>query len=182
MLNDLIAIYFPVAVLAAVALSFIYEEKTRILPVPTLPVVTHKILALAKQLVPESSAPTIVELGCGWGGMMAHLRRLFPSSLITGYEFSPLPFLVSWLRGFWLGKSTIVLRRDFFKESLGGYQLIICYLSPWHMKKLHSKFLAECKPGTIIISNAFPLPDLVPVASEEVFVLGTKIGIFAYRL
>lgn len=181
MLNDLIAIYFPVAVLAAVALSFIYEEKTRVLPVPTLPVVMQKILALAKQLVPESSAPTIVELGCGWGGMMAHLRRLFPSSLITGYEVSPLPFLVSWVRGCLLGHAT-VLRRDFFKEPLSGYQLIVCYLSPWHMKKLRPKLLAECKPGTIMISNAFPLPDLVPVASEEVFVLGTKIGIFAYRL
>jgi hypothetical protein len=132
--------------LAVVGSLYIYGEKAGIMPIPTLPKVRGAMLSLV-----PSSAKSIAELGSGWGGLAAALQR--KGIRVTAFEISPLPRFMSRLRG------VKAINADFMKADLSGFDTIICYLSPKHMTILKPKFEAELKPGTTIISNAFPIPD-----------------------
>ncbi len=140
------------AVMAVVALIFIYSEITGSPPVPTAPATKAVMLSM----VPADLEGSIHELGSGWGTMAFALARRHPRCPVTAFELSPVPWLFSRLR-LALGRyPNLTLRRqDFHRVHLGGTALVVCYLQPRGMRKLKPKLEAELDPGTLVLSNTF---------------------------
>ena len=114
------------------------------------------------KLLPRGKPVHFVDLGSGLGGTLHYLAKAAPDSRFTGLETAP-PFALSWLRGKLGGGGNLDFRfRDIFKEDLGQYDLVYCFLSPVPMARLYDKARAEMKPGSLFISNSFAVPDQKP--------------------
>ncbi len=154
------------AVLALNLLLLVYTWITGISPVPTTPRVADAMLAL----VPALERGTIYELGSGWGSLAFALARRFPDRPVIGYELSPLPWLVSRARQTLSPQANLVLHRaDFWNVSLADASLVCCYLYPDAMTRLRTKFEAELRPGTWVLSNSFTVPDWQPAAARRAY-------------
>ena len=115
------------------------------------------------KLLPRGKAVHFVDLGSGLGGTLRYLAKAALESRFTGLETAPLPFALSWLLGKLSGAKNLDFRfRDIFKEDLGQYDVVYCFLSPVPMARLYDKARAEMKPGSVFISNSFAVPDQKP--------------------
>ena len=106
------------------------------------------------------------------------LARDFPNSTVSGYEISYFPYIFSKIRAKFSSNQIKILNSSFFDADLSGFDAVICYLSPWHMNELKAQ-LAGLKPESLIISNAFAIPDWQEVETLHTHV-GMKIPIYIY--
>ncbi len=154
-------------VLVVIAVVFVYTMKTGISPVPTSPRVKAAIL----DCIPDGIDGTVYELGSGWGTLAVPLARRFPALSVVGYEISPLPWAFSWIWRAVAAVPNLALRRaDFRGASLADAGLVVCYLFPGAMETLKTKFEAELRPETVIVSNFFAIrgwePETVHTAAD----------------
>lgn len=137
-----------------------WSLKNGISPMPTSEKVKRQVMAS----IPPETQGVIIDLGSGWGNMVFQLAKKFPHCQIIGYESSPIPYYFSRLWALFLKYPNLkIYRKNFFKLDLSAAALIYCYLYPAAMKKLQEKFANELKPGTIVFSNTFAVPDWKPV-------------------
>ncbi len=160
--------------------SMFYERRARISPAPTLPWVRKAIIQELKTRLDTAKPYKFAELGCGWGGINLVLAKNFSESSVIGYEISLFPWIFSKIRAILSFKDIKIVRKSFFEDDLSGFDAVICYLSPWHMEKLKPQ-LAKLKSGSLIISNAFAIPDWEPlkIMHTDVFM---KIPIYVYQI
>jgi hypothetical protein len=124
------------------------------------------VAALA-ELLAERGDSRFLDLGAGLGSTTVPLAGDFPDSHFTGYENAPLTWLVG--RFFSLGQPNIRWRwDDLWQAKLGDYDVVYAFLSPAPMAKLWAKVEAEMAPGSLFISNSFPVPGVVPTQVIEV--------------
>ncbi|MFA5961293.1 MAG: 50S ribosomal protein L11 methyltransferase [Parcubacteria group bacterium] len=102
------------------------------------------------------------DLGAGNGRAMILAAKKFNLD-VYGFELSPLLVLIAKLNLLLCGvkKSTIYLK-NLYNEDLSNADIIFCFLTPKAMERLRPKFEKELRPGTRIISYAFPLKDWQP--------------------
>ncbi|MEW5786855.1 MAG: methyltransferase type 12 [Pseudomonadota bacterium] len=98
---------------------------------------------------------SLCDLGCGLGGPLARISRLRPDVTLAGVEAAPLNWLVARLR--LTGRAQIRLG-SLWDTDLSGHDVVYAYLSPAPMKRLWDKARAEMKPGSLFVSNSFPVP------------------------
>ena len=110
--------------------------------------------------VPMKAGQTLVDLGCGDGRVLREARKRYGIQTI-GYEINPLAYLKARLFSFGLNKIKI-RRENFWEADLTGADVVFCYLYPDVMKKLAAKFKSGLKPGAIVVSSNFPLPEHIP--------------------
>jgi 16S rRNA A1518/A1519 N6-dimethyltransferase RsmA/KsgA/DIM1 with predicted DNA glycosylase/AP lyase activity len=116
---------------------------------------TKKILESAE----IKASSKIYELGSGKATFLREAENKFPDAEFIGIEYSFLPYLLSRMQ-LSLAKSKIKIKKEnIFKADLHDADVIYCYLNIKTMAELEKKFMAECKPGTQIISNVFQLPN-----------------------
>ena len=154
--------------LIGVVTTIVYALLLGIGPTPT----SRRVADLIDQLLPEVDGP-VVELGSGWGGMARRLQKRYPKTL--AYERSPLPWLVSRLRG------VRVKRREFFGQSLEGASLVFAYLYPKAMERLKEKLENELAKGAWVISHTFAVPGWQPVHVEMADDL-YRTPVYIYRI
>lgn len=112
-------------------------------------------------LMPGTPA-TVIDLGCGDGGLMRRLAQARPDCRFVGYEHAPLPW--AWARLSCRRLPNVEVRYgDFWSHPLGDYGLVYAFLSPDPMPRLWEKARTEMKPGALLISNSFAVPDAEPV-------------------
>lgn len=100
----------------------------------------------------------VADLGCGHGGLLRRLARQRPDCEFVGIEHAPLPWLWAWLSA--LGLSNCRIRYgNFWQQPLAAFDLVYVFLSPAPMAQLWNKAGTEMKPGSLLISNSFPVPD-----------------------
>lgn len=170
-------------IIIMVLTSELYSRKTMIPPVPTLPKTKRQIIRLLKKHLNQSKPYKFAELGSGWGGLCFSIMKNFPKASLTGFELSPFPYWISIMR-FWTRGAPPRLRfsrTDFYKENLGEFDVIICYLSPHHMNLLKGQLQKQLSKNCLIISNAFPIPGWKDVEKINVSNLGYKTNIYLYR-
>lgn len=155
--------------LLLVVISFLISEFYGILFRGYAPLVSTKTAVLEKIIREISLVPgaKVFELGAGNAGFLRAVEKKFPTSILTGIEYSFWPWLTTKLQLGWRKSKIKMVRSDLFKMNLKETDLIYCYLNPKMMRDLESKFKDECRPGTQIISQAFPLHNLVPVKTAE---------------
>ncbi|MBS1158366.1 MAG: hypothetical protein H6R15_785 [Proteobacteria bacterium] len=127
----------------------------------------RQTVAALADLLAERGPCRFLDLGAGLGSTTVPLADQLPESHFTGYENAPLTWLLG--RLFCLGRPNIRWRwDDLWQARLGDYDVVYAFLSPAPMGKLWEKIRAEMAPGSLFISNSFPLPGVVPNQIIEV--------------
>lgn len=124
------------------------------------------VQALA-DLLAERGTSRFLDLGAGLGSTTIPLADALPESRFTGYENAPLTWLAGRLLS--IGRPNIDWRwEDMWQARLGDYDVVYAFLSPAPMARLWEKVQAEMKPGSVFISNSFPVPGATPDRVIEV--------------
>lgn len=121
----------------------------------------------------------VYDLGCGDARLLIKAEKRFKTKGV-GYENAPLAYVAAFLNK-WIHRSKVEIRcKNFFKDSFNPAELIFLYLSPNVQKKLAPKLKKECKPGTIIISNTFHIPDFEPI--KKIPKTKTNNTVYIYKI
>ena len=89
------------------------------------------------------------------------MPALRPGARLEGVEIAPLPALVAWLRLRGIPQCR-VRRADLWRLDLSQYDVVYAFLSPAPMAALWDKVRREMRPGTLFVSNSFPVPGVDP--------------------
>lgn len=143
---------------ALLALTSLGAVRTR---VPLFLSSTQATTALARQLPPDA---TFMDLGCGLGGPLSGLARLRPDVRLHGVEAAPLNWLIARVR---LGRRASIRLGSLWEADLSKCDVVYAYLSPAPMARLWEKARAEMRPGSLLISNSFPVPGVLPSEAIE---------------
>lgn len=149
--------WVSLAVLAVLVLLYGGGVATRV-PLYLSNRAAHRALA---DLLAGRDAPTACDLGAGFGGPMRHLAKAYPSGRFTSVEASPVTCLVAWALA--LPRGNVRVRwGDLWRTDIAGMDLVYAFLSPEPMPRLWERFLAEARPGSLLVSNTFPVPGIEP--------------------
>lgn len=125
--------------------------------------------------IAERRPAAVIDLGAGIGSAVLPVARRFPEVRFVGVENAPLPWLVGWLRT--RGAANIEWRwGSLWRQPLAGFDLVYAFLSPAPMTALWEKACREMRPGSLLISNSFPIPG---ARTSEERAAGERI-LFAY--
>lgn len=131
-------------------------------------------------LLPQRPGLRLIDLGAGTGGLLRRLARARPDARFTGIEHAPLPWLAAQLNR--RGLANLDIRRgDLWREPLQQQDVVYVFLSPRVMPRLWQKARAEMRPGSLLVSNSFPLPGVEP---ERVVEVADRHGtrLYCYRM
>lgn len=120
------------------------------------------------ELADERHIDNMIDLGAGFGGVVRTFAQQRPQVQAHGAENAPL----TWLIGFFLNRLTA--RRSthaigwhygsLWHIDLGKFDLVYIFLSPEPMPALWEKAKAEMRPGSLLVSNSFAIPDVLPTS------------------
>ena len=123
-----------------------------------------KIISLAKSRT--SAGARALDLGSGDGRIVIALARAGYQA--DGIEINPL--LVWWsrlrIKQLKLQDKAAIIKRNFWQEDLGKYDLIVIFGIFYMMEKLEKKLAAELRPGAIVICNFAQLPNWTAIQKE----------------
>jgi hypothetical protein len=132
------------------------------------------------EVLADTSAGKIVDLGAGTGSVVRALARMRTDVQVFGIENSYLPWAIGSLRTAGLKNAHWILG-SFWQVSLAEYDVAYAFLSPAPMSALWLKAKREMRPGTLFISNSFEVPGLAATAEIEV-ADSRKTRLYCYRL
>ncbi|MDP3971132.1 MAG: class I SAM-dependent methyltransferase [bacterium] len=126
-------------------------------PLPFVPT-QQKVVNLIIESGVLKNKKNIVDLGCGDGVLISGLRKKYKDAEFFGVEISSNLARIARLR-FLLAKSKPKIEQgDMFMYPISDADAIVGFWIPKLMPKISEKFIKECKPGCIIVSNMFELP------------------------
>ncbi|HNQ74995.1 MAG TPA: class I SAM-dependent methyltransferase [Pseudothauera hydrothermalis] len=131
------------------------------------------------RLLPAQRPVSLLDIGSGTGALLRPLARLRPESRFAGIEAAPAPYWLARL----LARAAPNLsftRGDFFTASWSNYDVVYAFLSPVPMAKVWQKARKEMRPGSLLISNSFPVPGIEPAFVIEV-ADRRRTRLYAYR-
>ena len=121
---------------------------------------------LVAETIEQRQPRHFIDLGAGIGSMVVPLAKAFPECHFTGVEYSPMSWLIGWLRT--RGMANVDWRfANLWSAPLGHFDLAYAFLSPAPMPQLAKKFDAEMAPGGVLISNSFFIPDREATAERQ---------------
>lgn len=169
-----IQFFFPVAILAMLSLHlppFIFlilfafllslywtTFRTQVPFYPSGPATWSAVAGM----LPQNQSLKFIDVGSGLGGLILHLARHRPESEFIGIELAPLPWLISWLRARFSRSQSAFIRGDYNYLDFSQYDVVFAYLSPAAMPALWIKAHAEMRPGTLLLSHEFNIPNRIP--------------------
>ena len=119
------------------------------------------------RLIEAEQPSAFLDLGAGIGSTTIPLSDHFPDTTFTGVENAPLTWLVGRLLG--VGRPNLVwCWEDFWKINLASQSIVYAFLSPAPMERLWKKARTEMQPGSLFVSNTFPVPGITPTRIIEV--------------
>lgn len=112
-----------------------------------------------ENLLPASPAVRFIDIGSGLGGLPLYLSRQRPDGEFVGIEIAPLPWLISRARARFAASNVRFVRGDYRLLDFTQHDVIFAYLSPAAMTDLWRKARQEMRPGCLLLSYEFPIPD-----------------------
>jgi len=98
--------------------------------------------------------PAFIDLGCGFGGLVAHVARTRPDWQAVGVETAPGPYLIAKVRTAFLSNAEVRFQ-SLWSVDLGAFDVAYAFLSPAPMARLIDKVKAQSPQGALFISNSF---------------------------
>lgn len=145
--------------------------------VPTPMHIGRKMLELGKVKKGEN----VVDIGCG-DGRLVYMAANEMGAKATGYELSPIVYIIAKIRQlFWLSKAKVKFG-DFRMHDLSDVDCIVTYMLPDTLRKFIPKFEKELKSGTRIVSYAFNIGDWKPVHVEPSSAEENRSKIWIYEI
>lgn len=120
----------------------------------------------------------VYELGSGKAGFLRAVEQRFGNKNLIGIEYSFFPYILAKIQIALSGSAIKIIRKDIFKVNLKEADILYCFLSPEMMERLEKKFREECRPGTLVISYHFRLPNIEP----EKVLKENNNNIYFYRI
>lgn len=120
----------------------------------------------------------VYELGAGKAGFLRAIEQRFGNKKLTGVEYSFFPYFLAKIQIALSNSNIDLIRKNIFEVNLSDADIVYCFLIPKMMAMLEGKFKKECRPGTLIISYHFQIPNMEPekILKEE------KDNIYFYRI
>ncbi|WP_028451203.1 class I SAM-dependent methyltransferase [Chitinilyticum aquatile] len=109
------------------------------------------------ELLPHGSR--FIDVGAGTGTVLQALARSRPDLILAGTELAWFPWLIGSVR---MRGCREWYRQDYRKMDFACYDCVYAFLSPEPMPELWSKAKREMRPGSLFISNSFPVPGVEP--------------------
>lgn len=113
-------------------------------------------------LLPKEKPFRFIDIGCGFGGVLAYLSHTHPHGRYIGVELAPMPWLVAKLRALFSGRRYRVARRDYSRVDLGNFDIVFCFLSPAAMPQLWRQARQQMRKGSLLVSCEFAIPGEKP--------------------
>lgn len=134
--------------------------------------------SVLKDLMRDRGASRMLDLGCGLGGVVRALDG--EGRTARGVENAPAVYLGAKLLSALAGRGDI-RRGDLWKTDVSQEDVVYAFLSPAPMAALWQKLSTEMKPGSLFVSNSFPVPDVDP---DEIWELqdARKTKLFLYPI
>lgn len=145
--------------------------------VPTPKAIRKAMLDLAKLRDGEM----VYDLGAGDARLLIAAKRRCPGIRACGYELVfPVWFLGRWL--LWYTKTDAGwYHKDAFRAPLADADVIFLYLMPELMRKLEPILDRQLRPGTRVISHAFPFPSHPATRMERCSGLYGSTRVYLYK-
>lgn len=139
----------------------------------------RKTVAALAEALPHGPL-RVLDIGSGTGSFVRAFARLCPEAEVLGIEAAPAPAAI----GAWRVRAlpnARVARGDFFAFDWSAYDVVYAFLSPVPMAEVWEKACAEMRPGAVLISNSFAIPD---VATEGVLTVNDrrKTHLYCYTI
>ena len=116
--------------------------------------------AAVAKLLPDGPA-RMLDIGAGTGALLRPLAQARPDCRFTGVELAPATWAIG--RLLLRGHANVEWQRgDLFAPDWSGYDLVYAFLSPVPMPAVWAKAIAEMRPGSLLVSNSFPVPGREP--------------------
>jgi len=152
--------------LVALACTYLPAFWTRVPYYPTQRAAYSTILAQ----LPADRAFSFVDIGCGFGDLLALLGDKRPNGTFVGIEIGLLPFIISKVR--FLRTTNVTIRfQSMWSLSMNDFDVVYAFLSPAPMERLWRKAKDEMREGTMLISNSFPAPaeptEMIPIRDSR---------------
>lgn len=128
-------------------------------------------------LLPKEKKFSLIDVGCGCGGILSQLSKTQSKGNFFGIEAAPIPYLLSKCRVMIKTPNCTIQWGDFWKHDLAPYDVVYAYLSPVPMESLWHKARKEMRPGSLFISNSFIVPGIEP---EQTMQLNDMTGSTLY--
>ena len=141
-----------------------------------MPAVRKTVIDIIINTYGTNTKINIIDLGSGWGGLLQTLNSSLPHATMMGYETSFAPYWISRMTSLF-SKRISISQQNFFDKDLSYADVIICYLSPWHMNEIQN---INFKTGSLLISCSFPMIGITPVSTHISRSL-IDIPVFVYR-
>ncbi len=126
---------------------------------PLFPTPRGALAALAGA-APLPPGAALLDAGCGLGDGLKALRQAYPNAALHGIEWSwPLALLCRLRCRF-----AQVRQGDLWAADWGGYHLVYLFQRPESMARAAAKAQREMAPQSWLVSLAFEVPGLLPVA------------------
>jgi hypothetical protein len=103
----------------------------------------------------------LLDAGCGVGHGLRALRAAYPQAQLHGIEWSAPLALLARLRC----PSATIRQGDMWAPSWQGHALVYLFQRPESMPRAWAKACAELAPGAWLVSLAFEVPGVKPVAT-----------------
>lgn len=171
---QLILAVLLIRIIVRMSLLTFFHKQT----LPYVPI-SRQHIALMVQSGALENAKTIVDLGCGDGVLLSGIQKAYPNARYTGVEINRLLVWVARARFALTRRNIPITCGDMFTYSIRDADAIIGWWIPDLTPRLVEKFIAECKPGCVIISAMFTLPAHPKLQMQEL--RNGKYSIFIYH-
>ena len=111
------------------------------------------------QLISERPRARFIDLGAGIASIVRPLAIALPEATFDGIENAPITWIIGLLRTARL-KNCCWQWGDLWSPNLKEYDIVYAFLSPAPMPALWKKIQNEMRPGSLFISNSFPVPGI----------------------
>lgn len=136
----------------------------------------------AREILAQSEKPLkVVDLGCGSGSLIIPLAKEFPQHEFCGYDWDVVPFSIASFRARHI-KNVQLFCEDFTKAGYGDADVVLIFGGKKLFANWGERFAAELKNGTRVISEAFPIPQLVAEKEIEAPSYGMPLKVYTYRI
>jgi hypothetical protein len=138
------------------------------------------VVDAVSQLITLESAQHFAELGAGIGTVTVPLAKQHPQLNINAWERAPLPWAINVWRSRHYAHS-LCYRSNLWNCDFSQYDVIFAFLSPVVMPELGAKLRSVMRPGSLLISSSFAIPDWKPETIKQLNDIA-KTRLFCYRI